>query len=406
MGGDEAGFYYVMELADAVQTGTLVGQDPESSLTALPRSVEPDDYVPHSVCVLPFRTGGTNGADWDLCDRVTEAFIDALSLAPGVAVRPRKSGWVGLDEEELRRSLARTNAMRHVLTGRVTIEGETLALGLRLFENGADPPVWAETFTGSTNQLIEFERRGLAGVLARFEVAVPEETQRRIDVLLTNNLAALGFARQAASQYYARGDTQVAFTEGMRLVQRALALDPGYVEADYSDTYFLRCVAMDRAPVELWPKVRGQLDAILDGAAGGCARPAGGTSQGRGGLARAAWPPALAALPEPLLCRAGLRGAWREGTGHGPAAARHRRSVRAARHGERPMAEVRESAAEQCVGRGARDGTRGGCAPPNESTCGSRWEQGRKAPLEVAALQTRCACQTCGGREASGVRRA
>ena len=49
VGGDEAGFYYVMELADAVQTGTLVGQDPEPSPTALPRTVEPDDYVPRTL---------------------------------------------------------------------------------------------------------------------------------------------------------------------------------------------------------------------------------------------------------------------------------------------------------------------------------------------------------------------
>ncbi|MCZ7640254.1 MAG: hypothetical protein M5U12_31885 [Verrucomicrobia bacterium] len=218
---------------------------------------------PHSVFVLPFRNGGTNGADWDLCDRVTEAFIDSLGLVPGVVVGPRKSGWVGLDEEQLLCSLSRTNAMRHVLTGRVAIEGETLSLGLRLFENDADPPVWAETFTGTTNQLIEFERRGLAGVLARFEVAVPEETQGRIDRLLTNNLAALGFARQARNQHHARGDVQQAFTEGMRLMQRALVADPGYVDADYMDVFFLRSVALDRAPAELWPNVRRRLDAVL-----------------------------------------------------------------------------------------------------------------------------------------------
>jgi TolB-like protein len=220
--------------------------------------------APHSFFVLPFRNAGTNAADRDLCGRVTDAFIDSLGLVPGVAVGPRKSGWVALDEEELRRSLARTNAMRHVLTGRVAVEGEMLSLGLRLFENGADQPLWTETFTGSTNQLIESERRGLAGVLARFEVAIPEETQRRMDLLLTNNLEALGLARRAASQYYARGDTQLAFTEGMRLVQRALALDPGYLDADYSDAYFLRCVAMDRAPVEVWPSVRRRVDAILE----------------------------------------------------------------------------------------------------------------------------------------------
>ncbi len=72
-----------------------------------------------SVFVLPFRSVGSNEVSADLCSRVTDAFIDSLALIEGVRRSPRKSGWRYLDEDELRQALARTNNMRHVLTGRV-----------------------------------------------------------------------------------------------------------------------------------------------------------------------------------------------------------------------------------------------------------------------------------------------
>lgn len=219
--------------------------------------------APHSIFVLPFRNAGTNEADNDLCGRVTDAFIHSLTLVPGVAVGPRKSGWAALDEEELRRSLARTNAMRHVLTGRLGTAGDTLSLALRLYANGEDQPLWTETFTGSTNQVIEFERRGLAGVGRTLGFGIPEETQQRIDLLLTNNLEALGWFRKARQFYWAKGDYHSVFIETMGLLQRALALDPGYLDADQFDAYCFRFTVQVRAPSEIWPAFARRMDAIL-----------------------------------------------------------------------------------------------------------------------------------------------
>jgi TolB-like protein len=134
------------------------------------REVEPSvaGVAPHSIFVLPFRNAGTNAADRELRGRVTNALIDSLTLVSGVAVGPRNSGWVARDEEELRRSLARTNAMRHVLTGR------------------------------------------------------------------------LGTA----------GDYQSVLIDSMRLAQRALALDPGYLDADQFDACCFRFTA-SREKLEL-----------------------------------------------------------------------------------------------------------------------------------------------------------
>ncbi len=70
--------------------------------------------------MLPFRNEGTNGVPDDLRGRITDAFIDSLALIEGVRRSPRKSGWVHHDEDLLRRSLAESNDMRHILTGRIS----------------------------------------------------------------------------------------------------------------------------------------------------------------------------------------------------------------------------------------------------------------------------------------------
>ncbi|MBE7503379.1 MAG: hypothetical protein HS113_24440 [Verrucomicrobiales bacterium] len=65
VGGDEAGFYYVMELADAVQTGRLAGQNPEASSTAPPCTVEPDAYAPRTLRADLKARGHPAGASLD-----------------------------------------------------------------------------------------------------------------------------------------------------------------------------------------------------------------------------------------------------------------------------------------------------------------------------------------------------
>ena len=110
--------------------------------------------VKASVFVLPFRDAGTNGVDADLRGRITDAFIDSLALIEGVRRSPQKSGWAYSDEDELRHSLAKTNDMRHILTGRIGGTGDTLTLTLRLYERRKNQPLWTETISGKTNDII------------------------------------------------------------------------------------------------------------------------------------------------------------------------------------------------------------------------------------------------------------
>ncbi|MBI3418210.1 MAG: tetratricopeptide repeat protein [Verrucomicrobia bacterium] len=212
-----------------------------------------------SVFVLPFRNDGTNGIPDDLRGRMTDAFIDSLALIKGVRPSPRKSGWVHRDEKELRDSLAKTNDMRHILTGQIRGDGDKLAVTLRLYKMGNDKPLWTEPFSGTTNEVIALERQAIEQITSKLGLKITEEERGEIGLKLTNNLEALGWLGKARERYR----TKIGFDEIMKLSQKALSQDLHYLDAACFDAYMMRLIAQDRHPAEMWLTLEQRMDAIL-----------------------------------------------------------------------------------------------------------------------------------------------
>ncbi|HEY5911217.1 MAG TPA: serine/threonine-protein kinase [Verrucomicrobiae bacterium] len=217
-----------------------------------------------SVFVLPFRSEESNAVPGDLCGRITDAFIDSLALIDGVRRSPRKSGWVYHDEDLLRRSLAETNDMRHILAGRIGGAGDSLVFTLRLYGRGVDQPAWTENYSGSTNELITLERRAVAGIAGVLGLNITEVEQQKICQLLTNNLEALRWMRQAYATYQRKAGTQIGYTEVSSLTQTALELDPNYTDAEATMVCQIRNLAQERPPIEVWPAVFRGMSQVLE----------------------------------------------------------------------------------------------------------------------------------------------
>jgi hypothetical protein len=154
--------------------------------------------------------------------------------------------------------------MRHILTGRIASSNDTLALTLRLYPRGNDQPIWIESFSGNTNELIALEWRALSALANRLGLRLSADEQQRIRVLLTNNLEALRCYQQADEVYNRKTGTQTGYREARELAQKAMRLDPHFLAADLHDIYMLRNLAQDRAPVEVWPDVKIRILRILE----------------------------------------------------------------------------------------------------------------------------------------------
>jgi tetratricopeptide (TPR) repeat protein len=219
-----------------------------------------------AVFVLPFRDAGPNGVDADLRGRITDAFIiDSLVLIEGVRRSPRKSGWAYSDEDQLRRSLAKTNDMRHILTGRIGGTGDTLTLTLRLYEMRRDQQLWMETVSWKENDIIGFERRGLNHLVTRLGLTVTPQEQGKIDLLLANNLEALRYYRLAQTAYTTNSSSsEWGYNEVKRLARQAQGLDSNYVDAYFLEVFMDRSIAQECAPTQMWPALHRRLITILD----------------------------------------------------------------------------------------------------------------------------------------------
>jgi tetratricopeptide (TPR) repeat protein len=217
---------------------------------------------PTLIFVLPFRHSAPSTVrpeSWEiesdvcLCGRLTDAFIDALPLIPGLRTGPRKSGWVRYDEDKLRRELVRTNDARCILTGRVDHTNDILRLALRLYEPQNETPLWTETFSGRTNEVVDLEQQAIAAIARRLSLPIDAAFHHRIDRTLSNNLAAYGLFLRARPLYVSgfRKDYQQAFEEYIGAVQ----LDPLYAAAQVGVMMLRGELGFEQAPRTVQPEV-------------------------------------------------------------------------------------------------------------------------------------------------------
>ncbi|MCL4181808.1 MAG: protein kinase, partial [Verrucomicrobia bacterium] len=181
---------------------------------------------PRAIFILPIRPAETNGVPLDLCSRITDAFIDSLGLLTnqGITVGPRKSGWAHLAESEQFQRVTNEFRMRHALTGKVRLADDQYALTLGWWDLELGQPRWTETFRGGTNELVELERQALMLAARTFDINLTPDQDRQISQLLTNNLEALGYYREAKKAYAAQGAILLGSVAAQRLTQPALRL--------------------------------------------------------------------------------------------------------------------------------------------------------------------------------------
>ncbi|MBL9135801.1 MAG: protein kinase [Verrucomicrobiales bacterium] len=219
-----------------------------------------------AVFVLPFRIGGTNStttATWQP-NRLTDAIIDGLASLEGVRRSPRKSGWITRPERELRESLARTNNMRHVLTGELRQNPDGLGLHLELSDRSTQRPIWARTLLAPDYATETLARMALSNLLHVLAIPVDAQSWERIERLIRSNAEA-GRKISAGFALYDRDDMVYAsYTRIISLAEEARRLDPLYLDARYLRASMLRDLALfSRPPAEIWPENQREMETIL-----------------------------------------------------------------------------------------------------------------------------------------------
>ena len=182
-----------------------------------------------SIAVLPFDNMSGDPSQDYFADGVVEDIITALTRVPSLQVIARNSSFAYKGRATDIRQVGRELSVRYVLEGSVRKAGERLRISAQLIQAGTGVHLWAEQFDGS-----------LADVFA-----LQDEITARVVGALVPNLQGAEIARAHrkppesldAYDLYLRALacrnalTAEAADEALRLLERALALDPTFVSA-------------------------------------------------------------------------------------------------------------------------------------------------------------------------------
>jgi serine/threonine-protein kinase len=208
-----------------------------------------------SVAVLPFVNATGDPSLEYLSDGVTESLINALGRLPDLSVKSRSMVFRYKGKDADPKQVASDLSVEAVLNGRVERRGDRLMLSVALANGEDGDHLWGERYDSTMTDLAAVQGGMARDIAERLQVRLSGADQQRVSEAQT--------ASGEAYQLYLKGRyhvQKVALPEvqtGIRYLEQATALDPGYALAyvGLADAYRTASAA-DIEPVQVVPKAK------------------------------------------------------------------------------------------------------------------------------------------------------
>jgi adenylate cyclase len=190
-------------------------------------SISPPVVAPRlSIVVLPFTNLSNDPEQQYFADGITEDLTADLSRISGSFVISRNTAFTYRNKPVDTKQIGRELGVRYLLEGSVRRSGNQLRVTAQLIDAQSDAHLWAERFDRNTSDLFALQNE----ITSRIAVA--------LDLELIGAEAARPTENPDALDYILRGRAANAeppsadkYAETISLFERALARDPGSVEA-------------------------------------------------------------------------------------------------------------------------------------------------------------------------------
>lgn len=188
---------------------------------------------PSRVAVLPFQNLNFQPVDQLYSDGVTEALITDLAKIRRLQVISRTSVMRFKGTRQALREIASQLQVDYVVEGSFQRNGDQCRITAQLIRTSDDVHIWAEAYDLPFTDILRVQRRVATEIVNRVNVALDPSERQVLDKPPTSNLEAyedLLKARKISSEYLSLGKLDY-YDDADRLLQRALQLDPDYVDA-------------------------------------------------------------------------------------------------------------------------------------------------------------------------------
>jgi adenylate cyclase len=190
-------------------------------------SISPPVAAPRlSIVVLPFTNLSDDREQQYFADGITEDLTTDLSRLENMLVISRNTAFTYRSKPIDTKQIGRELGVRYVLEGSVRRSGRQLRLNTQLIDAATDTHLWAERFDGNTSDLFALQDE----VTSRIAIALNLELVGAEAARSTDHADALDFILRGRAATY-KPPSPDSLSEAISLFERALALDPGSVEA-------------------------------------------------------------------------------------------------------------------------------------------------------------------------------
>jgi len=206
------------------------GEAMESAVGPKPSTLEPSPLPDRpSIAVLPFTNMSGDAEQQYFSDGITEDIVTELSRFGMLEVVARNSAFVLRDQAIDVHEAGKALGARYLLEGSLRKIGNRIRLTTQLIDVESGKHVWAERYDRELEDIFAIQddlTHAIVATLAgRLETADTERSLRKP----SNSLVAYDYYLRAL-QYVRRYDARTT-RDGQRLMEKAVALDPGFARA-------------------------------------------------------------------------------------------------------------------------------------------------------------------------------
>jgi adenylate cyclase len=204
-----------------------------TSVAATPSQLDPGKPLPlpdkPSIAVLPFQNMSGDPEQEYFADGIVEDIITALSRFKSFFVIARNSSFTYKGRAVDIRQVGRELGVRYVLEGSIRKSGNRVRITGQLIEAATGNHIWADKFEGNLEDVFDLQDKITETVVGAIEPSLTMAEIRRSSFKPTTSLDAYDLYLRALSHHYAQ--TRESVDEALRLLDKAIALDPDYAFA-------------------------------------------------------------------------------------------------------------------------------------------------------------------------------
>ena len=181
-----------------------------------------------SIVVLPFANLGSDPEHEFFVDGVTESLTTDLARMDGSFVIARNTAFTFKGRPIDARTLGRELNVRYVLEGSVQRRGDRMRVNVQLIDAESGNHIWAERFDKLVADFFEMQDEIVARLANQLSAELISAEARRSERVANPN--SIDLVLQGAA-WFNKGRTSETLAKARLFFERALALDPGNVNA-------------------------------------------------------------------------------------------------------------------------------------------------------------------------------